>query len=71
MLPCSNTSMGQCCDKTPQKYASTDSTQRDKIKDFDAEGKEDSNQSSNKSASQHSHSETGMFLIPILYIICL
>ena len=64
MLPCSNTSMGQCCDKTPQ-------TQRDEITDFDAEGKEDSNQSSNKSASQHSHAETGMFLIPILYNICL
>jgi len=45
--------------------------QRVEIKDFDAEGKEHSNQPSNKSSSQHSHPEPGMFLILILYVVCL
>jgi len=62
--------MGQFCGKT-QIITSTDLTQRVKIKDFDAEGKEHSNQPSNKSSSQHSHLEPGMFLILILCVVCL
>jgi len=61
--------MGQFCGKR-RKITSADLTQRVEIKDFDAEGKEHSNQPSNKS-SQHSHPESGMFLILILYVVCL
>jgi len=56
--------MGQICGKT-QIITSTD------LKGFDAEGKEHSNQPSNKSSSQHSHPEPGMFLILILCVVCL